>query len=268
MNKKVKESIDLIKKSEKLAIALSPDDGIIVAFSGGKDSMVVLDLVKRARVKYRAEYYVTTIDPPESVRFIRDNYHEVNFIHPKKTFLKMVEEKGLPTMLRRYCCERLKEGQASQHVVITGVRAEESKKRSRYEEVSIHSNRKEHADKHRVTIEGMINAQHKCVKGKDKVMVYPILKWTEEDVLNYIEKRGLKKNPCYEYTKRVGCMFCPFAGRKEIEMWEEKYPKWKENILKAMEKYKARCKEKKGKEPSWSVEEYYKAWKEHKSIQC
>ena len=41
-----------------------PPEGYYVAFSGGKDSTVMFDLVKRAKVKYDAHYNFTTVDPP------------------------------------------------------------------------------------------------------------------------------------------------------------------------------------------------------------
>lgn len=55
LEEKIKYSINLIKKSEPLALQYDSKNGIRVAFSGGKDSMVLLDLVKRANVKYHKE---------------------------------------------------------------------------------------------------------------------------------------------------------------------------------------------------------------------
>jgi phosphoadenosine phosphosulfate reductase len=62
MTEKEKQSIELIRKGEKLALSMNPE-GYFVGFSGGKDSQVLLELVKRAGVKYKAYYNVTTNDP-------------------------------------------------------------------------------------------------------------------------------------------------------------------------------------------------------------
>ena len=51
-----------------------PEEGYYVAFSGGKDSIVVYDLVKRAGVKHDTHFSVTTVDPPEVLQFIRNYY--------------------------------------------------------------------------------------------------------------------------------------------------------------------------------------------------
>ena len=125
---KIEKSIRLIQRGENLALALNPTDGYFVGFSGGKDSQALLQLVKMAGVRYKAYYSVTTNDPPPNVYFIRQHYPEVTFLHPKRNFFKLVEQKGLPTMGRRYCCDILKEVAGVGNVVLTGVRAEERKK--------------------------------------------------------------------------------------------------------------------------------------------
>ena len=89
LEKKVSDSISLLKRAEPLALAMNPEDGFYVAFSGGKDSQVMLDLVRRAGVKYTAWYSVTGNDAPANVYFIREHYPEVRFYHPTEKFIQL-----------------------------------------------------------------------------------------------------------------------------------------------------------------------------------
>ena len=235
---KVMHSRKLIKKAFKLSEQMGIDHGLYVGFSGGKDSQVLLDLVRGCNVRFLAVHNLTTIDPPENIRFIRKYYPTVLIRHPKETFLQLVRRKGLPTVNRRYCCAILKEGDGAGEVVLTGVRADESKKRSEYAETQIRSRRVEHAlHKGKKSLDEILESQHRCVKGKDSVMVYPMLDWTELDVWNYIEFYGLPVNPCYDVSHRVGCMFCPFTSKKELNYYEYTYPVWVDHILNAVQDY-------------------------------
>lgn len=261
MEDKVQYSIAQIRKAEKLALAMQPD-GLWVGFSGGKDSQVLLELVKMAGVKYRAVYNVTTNDPPENVYFIRNNYPEVEFNIPKNNFYKIVERKGLPTRLRRFCCDELKESGGIVYVVLTGVRSEESVTRKGYDEVAIYSKRKEHKGRKKHTLEQIIENEHRCIKGKDKVMVYPILGWTEEDVWQFHRERNLPRNICYDISGRVGCMFCPYSSKREIEYYEKQYPLFKRNLLIHFSRFLA----KRRKKEFETVEEYYEWWKSKESV--
>lgn len=90
-----------------------PKEGYYVAFSGGKDSCVVLDLCKRAGVKFDAHYNLTTVDPPELVRFIKKYHPDIweTRIKPKKSMWQLIEQNRYPpTRIMRYCCAVLKEG--------------------------------------------------------------------------------------------------------------------------------------------------------------
>ncbi|MBQ9417072.1 MAG: phosphoadenosine phosphosulfate reductase family protein [Bacteroidales bacterium] len=261
LNEKIDESIALIRKAERLAVAMHPE-GLWVGFSGGRDSQLLLELVKMAGVKHRAVYSVTTNDPPENVYFIRRNYPEVEFTHPAQNFFTLVEKKGLPTRKARYCCAILKEGSGAGRVVLTGVRADESARRAKYNEVSIHSNRKEHSDRNSTySLQQMIENEHRCIKGKDKVMVYPVLRWTAAEVQQFHADHRLSFNTCYEVSSRVGCIFCPFSSKREIEHYERD-PLFKRNLLNALGRYVARADHKRFE----TAEEYYEWWKTGESI--
>ena len=262
LQEKIEASIALIRKGERLALAMNPN-GYIVYFSGGKDSLVLLELVRMSGVKYEAVYNVTGIDAPESIYYIRQ-FPEVKFNHPKQNFFKLVEKWGMPTMQRRYCCKVLKEGEGAGRVCMTGVRKEESCRRSRYPDVKIFSNRKEHKEhrNERKSFEEIEANEHRCIKGKDKIMVYPILEWTKEEVWEFIIRRQLPVNVMYNYVERVGCMFCPFCSDKQIEMYCEMYPRFKQLLLRSMGRYI----EKKGGELK-SAEEMFDWWRSRKSIE-
>lgn len=232
LKRKIDQSIALIRKAEKLALAMQPDKGFYVGFSGGKDSQVVLELVKMAGVKYHAVYNVTTNDPADNVRFIKKHYSEVEFSVPEKSYFQLIAKKGLPTMRARWCCALFKENSGVGFVVLTGVRREESSKRAKYNNVAKYGDKES-----RVCLEKMEANEFRCVGGKDKFLVYPILEWTEKDVWDFIALHGLPINPCYKSHKRVGCVFCPFASKKEILAYCNTHPKLKEAFIHAIERY-------------------------------
>lgn len=258
LENKIANSIEFLRRGEKLALQMS-DEGYFLAFSGGKDSQVLLWLAKQANVKYKAYYSVTTNDPPANVRFIRDNYSEVTFLHPKENFYKLVEKHGLPVMHKRFCCSILKETAGVGYVTLVGVRRAESAKRQHYTDFAIISKRKEHQNQIK-TLDEVTAAEHQCIKGKDKVLIRPMLEYTDEDVWDIIKNFNLPKNPCYQYSARIGCMFCPFASTKQIEMYEQMYPRAKAKIIASLAGYKSKG------SYELSAEEYYDIWKSKRSV--
>ena len=111
-----------------------PKEGYYVAFSGGKDSCVILDLVKKAGVKYDAHFNVTTVDPPELTRFVHDGYPEVTMEKPPMSMRRLIEKNMiLPTRLARYCCKTYKERGGNGRFVVTGIRHAESSRRAKRE---------------------------------------------------------------------------------------------------------------------------------------
>lgn len=129
LEEKIGRALETIKLFEKTALRMN-EEGYYLAFSGGKDSQVIYQLARMAGVKFTAHYHITTVDPPELVRFIRKEYPEVRMERPKMSMWQLIVKKGFPpTRKVRYCCSELKERGGEGRFVITGVRWAESKKR-------------------------------------------------------------------------------------------------------------------------------------------
>lgn len=259
---KIEHSLHVIKHAEKLALKMQPNIGFHVGFSGGKDSQVLLELVKMAKVQYTAIYNVTTNDYAENIRFIRRYYPEVYFDVPNKSYFQLISEKGLPTTFNRWCCALFKENKGVGFVVLTGVRREESVKRSKYNEVAKFSRKKE--DRHQIDLDKMEENEFRCVNGKDKFMVYPILEWTEKDVWEFIKLRGLPVNPCYKIKGRVGCVYCPFARPADIKRYCIEHPKQTAAFINAIQRYREKKADNIG---GLSAQEVFEWWLTKDSMQ-
>jgi phosphoadenosine phosphosulfate reductase len=201
---KIQKAVATLKEWEAKALALSPD-GYWLAYSGGKDSDVILELAKMAGVKFRAVYNVTTIDPPELVRYIREVHTEVEFNRPAVAMLKRLVESsnGPPTRLARWCCEEYKERGGNDMAKIVGVRIAESARRAKL--------------------------WRTIVPSRDKVglFVCPIAYWTDDDVWAFHAIRGIPHCSLYdEGFKRLGCIGCPLAGSHIQAQGLKRWPKY------------------------------------------
>ena len=92
---KIRYSIDLIRKSEPMALRLDPGNGFYNTFSGGKDSQCLYYLVKMAGVKHKTHMNLTSIDPPEVIRFVRTQYPDVELIKPRLNFSISIQPKDI-----------------------------------------------------------------------------------------------------------------------------------------------------------------------------
>ena len=106
-----------------------------LCYSGGKDSDVIRILASLAGVKHDIVNNHTTVDAPETVRYIR-SIPNVQIIYPKRTMWQLIVDKLMPpTRLVRYCCAELKEKGGKGRVNITGVRKAESNSRAKNQDV-------------------------------------------------------------------------------------------------------------------------------------
>ncbi len=89
---------------EELAIerlkTFEPPEGYYLAFSGGKDSIVLMDLARRSGVRFDAHHHLTGIDPPELVRFVRDVYPDVPRERAGVTMWQLIAKEGYPPTRR------------------------------------------------------------------------------------------------------------------------------------------------------------------------
>ena len=70
---------------------------VYVSFSGGKDSTVLLDLVRKQYPKVPAVFFDTGLEYPEIRDFVK-TIDNVEWIKPKKTFKTILEEYGYPVV--------------------------------------------------------------------------------------------------------------------------------------------------------------------------
>lgn len=186
--------VKIDKALRLLRVAASgSEEPIEVSYSGGKDSDVILELVRMAGIPYRAIYKNTTVDPPGTLKHCRDMGVEVM---RRKSFAEVIQTKGFPNILRRFCCAELKEYKVLDRSV-QGIRRSESTKRAkRYKEPTVcrlYGSKKQHVE-----------------------VFLPILHWTDADVAEFIHQRGIKCHPLYYDDQgnfcpkcRLGCMGCP-----------------------------------------------------------
>ncbi len=181
-----------------------PREGLDVAVSFGKDSIVLLHLVDRAGVPYRA-YYSRAMEPPEVTQFGKREYPQVVWLKPKQTMYELcMQELLLPSRVARFCCKTLKENVPGYQmpVLATGVRHSESvrrRKRQMYEQCQARGS-------------GILN---------------PIIDWSTVDVWDYIYKHGLAYPSLYdEGRRRIGCVMCPMSGSESMCADAVRWPKF------------------------------------------
>jgi phosphoadenosine phosphosulfate reductase len=248
---------------DKVAIAIDrlrafePPEGYYLAFSGGKDSQCIYHLAVEAGVKFDAHYNLTTVDPPELVKFIKTNYSDVLIDYPKESMWKLIVKNNCPPYRNiRWCCRELKEHGGTGHICVTGVRwAESVNRKNKRKAFEVQKPKTfmlfDDNDKGRRLFET-------CMQ-KGKRVVNPIIDWEEEDVWDYLNSRKIKHCCLYdEGFHRLGCIGCPMSGdgrKKEFARW----PKYKQSYLRAFEKV-IKSRKAKGLKCTWDTAEEMMNW--------
>lgn len=197
-------------------------DVFYVAFSGGKDSIVTLDIVQRAlpHNAFKVLFGDTGMEFPDTYKTV-DLTEEwcknlgIEFIRAKSEFSPEYtwRQFGPPATVTRWCCSvhktapqviALREHTGKHNftgMAFIGVRGSESLSRSEYDYVSL-------GEKHK--------GQYSC---------NPILEWNSAELFYYIYANDLILNEAYKKgNRRAGCLVCPRAAERNEYMSRECYP--------------------------------------------
>jgi len=268
--KKLKHSIDLLRKAEKLALKYDAEDGFYLAFSAGKDSQAMFHVAQMGGVKFKAHMNFTSVDPPQVIIFKRKQYPCVVEHPPRASIFDLAVEKGiLPSMRIRWCCAELKESAGAGKVTLIGIRKSESSRRAKRHEVEV-SNKKfsgnleqfakwqqeEIAKKEEKLMRKMkregkkVNEDEfslqqdnevRCINGKDSILVSPIFEWSESDVWYFLnDVLGVPHCELYDqgYT-RIGCIMCPMSQYKHKLREMKDFPHVKRGWIRAIKQIRA-----------------------------
>ena len=250
LRQKMEHSVELLRKAEKLALAYDAADGFFLAFSGGKDSQALYHIAQLAGVRFKAHFSPTSVDPPAVIRFIRKCYPDVEFLKLKESIYSIAIRKGLlPTRTVRWCCDELKEHTGAGKVTLIGIRKAESSRRNKRNEVEM-SSRKFSGDmdgfeawRKEKVIPSVANPDAidsesvtGCIKGKDSLLVSPIIYWDDKDVWEFLND-VLRVEHCELYDRgynRIGCICCPMSTYRQKLRELRDFPQIKRNWIKAI----------------------------------
>jgi len=189
-------------------------ENLVVAFSGGKDSLVALHLALHTiSPKIPVLFSSTTVEFPETVQYVRSLAEEwdlnLHIVKPKKSLFSAVKERGWASHEDRWCCRPYKENPAFQFIVkkkipaeITGTTRTESIYRRSLTPIKIPK------------------------KEPFLIRVNPIYDWNQWEVWRYINLKKLPYNPLYDKGyRRIGCWCCPLNGWTHYRRLKKTHPK-------------------------------------------
>ena len=189
-------------------------ENLVIAFSGGKDSLVTLHLALHTiSPNISVLFSSTTVEFPDTIEYVRNLAKQWNLnlhiVKPEKSFFSAVKERGWASHEDRWCCRPYKEKPAFQFITkkkipaeITGTTRTESIYRRSL--IPIKMPKKE----------------------PFLIRVNPIYDWNQWEVWRYIEFKNLPYNLLYEKGyRRIGCWCCPLNGPSHYRKLKRTHPK-------------------------------------------
>ena len=214
---------DTIKKVFNIYVSYRKKvDIFYVAFSGGKDSVVTLDIVQRAlpHNEFKVVFGNTDMEFPTTTELVQKlsrkcSDEDIEFLEAASNMTSKESWNifGPPARKVRWCCtvhktapvinmlsDKFANGKL-RCVMITGVRGDESVSRSGYDEMSMGK------------------------KMAGQYSFHPILEWSSAEIYLYIYSQGLLLNDAYKYGfNRVGCIMCPNSSEKHEYIKRQCFP--------------------------------------------
>ena len=235
------------------------DMPLVVQYSGGKDSDVILQLAKESGVPFRVTHNLTTADPPDNVYYIRRVFAalreegiDCRINVPRRSLWRIMRETlVIPSRIMRVCCSELKERRMpNAPYIVTGVRWAESAGRRAKSGIAMVYTARERGVEEKAAAAGLLTTDdassrrlfEQCQLRGVRVL-NPIIDWSDDDVWAYLHSRGIEGNPLYkEGWTRIGCVGCPRACRRARELAFARYPKlykaWRDAIAYVIERRK------------------------------
>jgi 3'-phosphoadenosine 5'-phosphosulfate sulfotransferase (PAPS reductase)/FAD synthetase len=216
--------------------ALLKDGGtVILNVSGGRDSAVAASVATETvrSLDPSARIYMLYAHTPlaleENLEYVKRLAEWLNvplLVAKPNEGLETIVRRGLPSPLRRWCMYKWKiepmyaiaKRFPPPRIDVVGVRLSESTRRLKLFEI--------YAGK---------QLWYYCNKYRNYCSYYyaPILDWSREDVLRYIEERGVPKNPLWNDNGHSShdCVICiAYAGFSDWIMFKQRHPELWEKI--------------------------------------
>ena len=213
-------------------------DNVYIAFSGGKDSTVLLHIVRNLYPEIPAVFNNTGLELPEIVQFVR-TFDNVVELRPKMPFHRVIKKYGWPVVSKE------------QSQFIYQYRNSKSEKLRNLRWNGRKNGRSKISEKWKYLVDAPFKIGHQCCNklkkepakryekktGKHPILgvmavesslrrqmhtcnIYdskrpvsrPLLHWTEENVWDYIRTFNVEYCKVYdEGWERTGCIFCMYG---------------------------------------------------------
>jgi phosphoadenosine phosphosulfate reductase len=241
-------AIERLKAASDMSLRLF-EKPLVITYSGGKDSDVLLHLARASGIPFEVLHSLTTADAPETVRHVYDTFRRLEekgvkcdvdkHVQPdgsRVTMWNLIPRKLMPpTRLVRYCCAVLKEGGGKDRFIATGVRWAESTARKRRGGLEVLTSKPQS----KLILSNDNDEDRRLFETcqlKGKRVVNPIIDWKDNEVLDYAAIEKIPMNPLYcEGFHRVGCVGCPMASKART-MEFARYPRIKAAYIRVFDR--------------------------------